>query len=180
MGQQAFSALFLTVILLPTAASAKKPTGKISDVAAFSKIRSYCVDSSDLPSDEAYDLKGFVSTENKPKKLLSKLPWTLVSDCSQGAPDVVVTMEFQKFAPVHDNAPAEGELFTIRAYLRVSQGTSSQVLYEVETAPSNNSLTGKTPEQANEPLAVQCHGAIYAAFWTLIEDVQRISQTIAK
>ena len=180
MRPQTFSALFLSVILLPAAASAKKPTGKISDLAAFSKIHIYCVDSSDLPSDEAYDLKRFVSNENKPKKLLSKLPWTLVSDCSQGSPDVIVRMEFQKFAPVRANAPAEGELSTIRAFLRVSQGSSSQVLYEVEAAPSNNSMGGLSDAPLNDPLAVQRYDAAYRAFWMLIEDVQRVSPMIPK
>ena len=180
MKQQIFSALLLSAILLPAAASAKKPMGKISDLAAFSKIHSYCVDSSDLPGDEAYDLKRFVSNENKPKKLLSKLPWKLVSDCSQDSPDVIVRMEFQKFTPVHANAPAEGELFTIRAYLRMSQGTSSGMLYEVEAAPSNNSMGAMSDAPMNDPLAVQRYDAIYAAFWMLIEDVQRVSQMIPK
>jgi hypothetical protein len=174
MRQQTYSALFLSVILLPAAASAKKPTGKISDLAAFSKIHSYCVDPSDLPGDEAYDLKRFVSNENKPRKLLSKLPWTLRSDCSQGSPDVIVRMEFQKFAPVHNSAPAEGELSTIRAMLRVSQDSST--LYEVEAAPSNNSMGAMSDAPLNDPLAVQRYDAVYTAFWVLIEDVRRVSQ----
>ena len=180
MRRRTISTLLLSVMLLPAASSAKKPQGKISDLAAFSKIHSYCVDASDLPGDEAYDLKRFVSNENKPKKLLSKLPWTLVSDCSQGSPDVVVTLEFQKFAPVHGNAPAEGELFTIRANLRMSQGPSSGVLYEVEAAPSNNSMGAMSDAPVNDPLAVQRYDAVYKAFWMLIEDVQRVSQMIPK
>ncbi len=180
MRQQTLSALFLSVILMPAAAFAKKPTGKISDLAAFSKIHSYCVDSSDLPGDEAYDLKRFVSNESKPKKLLSGLRWTLVSDCSQGSPDVVVTMEFQKFTPVQGPATADPELYAIRAYLRVSQGSSSGVLYEVEAAPSNNSMGAMSDAPINDPLAVQRYDAVYSAFWMLIRDVQRVSQTIAK
>lgn len=179
MRQQTLSALFLAVILMPAAASAKKPTGKIPDLAAFSKIHSYCVDSSDLPGDEAYDLKRFVDNENKPKKLLSKLPWTLVSDCSQGSPDVIVRMEFQKLFPVRGNAPVQGEPYTIRAMLRVSQGSSLQALYEVEAAPSNNSM-GATSNVEEDPLAVQRYDAMYSAFWMLIEDVKRVSQTIPK
>jgi len=180
MKQQALSALFLSVILVPAAAFAKKPTGKISDLAAFSKIRSYCVDSSDLPGDEAYDLKRFVSNENKPKKLLAQLPWKLVPNCSDGSFDVVVRVEFERFAPIGNNAPAEGELSTIRAYLRIFPNASSEALYEVEVAPSNNSMGAMSDAPLNDPLAVQRYDAVYNAFWMLIRDVQRVSQMIAK
>ena len=185
MKHQTLWALFLSVILMsaipvPAAASAKKPTGKISDLAAFSKIHSYCVDSSDLPGDEALDVKRFVSNENKPKYLLSKLPWTLVSDCENGSPDVTLRMEFQKFAPNHQNAPAEGEAYTIRAYLRLSQDSSSPTLYEVEAAPTNNSMGAMSDAPMNDPLAVQRYDAVYTAFWMLVEDVKRVSQMNAK
>ena len=50
-----FLTLLLAVILLAVAAAAKKPAGKITDLAAFSRIHSYCVDSSNLPGDEALD-----------------------------------------------------------------------------------------------------------------------------
>jgi hypothetical protein len=185
MKQQTLWALFLSVIvmlanLLPAVASNKKPTGKISDLAAFSKIHSYCVDSSDLPGDEALDLKRFVSNENRPKGLLSKLPWILVSDCEHGSPDVSLRMEFQKFAPVRGNAPAEGEAYTIRAYLRLSQDSSSSALYEVEAVPTNNSMGAMSDAPMNDPLANQRYDAVYTAFWMLVEDVKRVSQTNSK
>lgn len=175
-----FVTLCVSMMLLPVVAAAKKPRGKISDVAAFSQIHYYCIDSRDLADDEALDVRNFVSDEKKPKKLLSQLPWTLVADCSRDDVDAVVRMEFQKFAPLHDDAPAEGESFTIRAILRVSQGSSSTVLYEVQAAPSNNSLTGHSMEHVNDPLAVQRRDAIYSAFWMLTEDVQRVSQMSPK
>jgi hypothetical protein len=178
MKQQIFLALFLSIIILPAAASAKKPRGKISNLAAFSKVRSYCVDASDLPSDEAYDLKRFISNESGPKKLLPKLPWLLASDCSEGAPGVIVRIEFQQFSPV--NPSAQGEPPTIRAYLRVFQGSSSQALYEVESAPANDTMGAMSDAPLTDPLAVQRYDAVYAAFWFLIEDVHRVSQMIPK
>jgi hypothetical protein len=93
---QTLLTLLLAVTLLAVAAAAKKPSGKISDLAAFSRIHSYCVDSSSLPGDEALDLNGFMSGESKPKKLLSKLPWTRTADCSDGSPDVTIRVEFSK------------------------------------------------------------------------------------
>ena len=121
---QTLLTLLLAVTLLAVAAAAKKPSGKISDLAAFSRIHSYCVDSSSLPGDEALDLNGFMSGESKPKKLLSKLPWTLLPDCSQGSPDAVVKLEFSKYFPVTetragsntpDNGPAQEEFYKVRA-----------------------------------------------------------------
>ena len=47
--------LLLSGLLLAAVAAAKKPTGKISDLAAFSRIHSYCVDSEDMPGDEIGD-----------------------------------------------------------------------------------------------------------------------------
>jgi hypothetical protein len=189
MKRRTLSTLLLSVILLAAGAAAKKPAGTISDLAAFSQIHSYCVDSSSLPGDEAIDVKGFVSAESKPKKLLTKLPWTLASDCSQGPPDVVVRVEFSKYFPVNEaqvgsptpsNGPAQEEFYKVRAVLRVSQATSSQVLYEIEAAPLSNSLTGAAVVPVDEPLPVQRRNATYGAFWKLIQDVQRVSQTSSK
>ena len=95
--------LLLSVLLLAAVAAAKKPAGKISDLAAFSQIHSYCVDSEDMPGDEALDLKNFVTAESKPKKLLSKLPWTLAPDCSPNSPDAVIKVEFSKYFPVSES-----------------------------------------------------------------------------
>jgi hypothetical protein len=174
-----FVALAVAKLPLTVAVAAKKPRGTISDPVAFSRIQSYCVDAGGLADDEALDLKDFASTERGPKKLLSKLPWRYVSDCSEGNPDVVIRMKFERFAALGNQAPAEGELFTFRAYLRILQDSASQPLYEVEAAPSNN-MASATGQHVNEPPAVQRRDAIYSAFWMLVEDVQRVSQAGSK
>jgi hypothetical protein len=184
-----FLTLLLSLILLAVAAAAKKPAGKISDLAAFSRIHSYCVDSSSLPGDEALDLNGFMSGESKPKKLLSKLPWTRTADCSDGSPDVTIRVEFSKYFPVNEtqvgaqtpgNGPAQEEFYKVRAVLRVSQAASSPALYEVEAAPLSNSLTGAAVVPVDEPLPVQRRNAIYGAFWKLIDDVHRVAPASSK
>ena len=180
MPQFRFVALFIGILLLPATVAAKKPAGKISDLAAFSRIQSYCVDASELPGDEALDLRDFVIDERGPKKLLAKLPWKLVPNCSESSSDVVLRVKFEKFAPIGNNAPAEGELFTFRVYLRIFPNSSSEALYEVEAAPSNNNLMDHSMQQVNEPPAVQRRDAIYSAFWMLIQDVQRVSQSSPK
>ena len=181
--------LLLSVLLLAAVAAAKKPAGKISDLAAFSQIHSYCVDSEDMPGDEALDLRNFVRAESKPKKLLSKLSWTLAADCSQGSPDAVIKVEFSKYFPVResqvgsptpDSGPAQEEFYKVRAVLRVSQAGSSPALYEDETAPLSNSLTGAAVDPVDEPLPVQRRNAIYGAFWKLIDDVHRVAPASSK
>ena len=189
MRRRTFLTLLLSVVFLPAAAAVKKPPGKVSDLAAFSRIHSYCVDSTGLPSDEANDVKNFVRAESKPKKLLTKLPWTLVSDCSQGPPDAVVKVEFLTYTPTNEiqvgkplpgSDPMEEGFYTIRAVLRVSQGTSSEMVYEIEADPLGNSVAGKTVMPVDEPLPVQRRNATYGAFWMLTQDVQRVSQMSPK
>ena len=181
--------LLLSMVLPATVAAAKKLSGTISDPVAFSQIHSYCVDTENMPGDEALDVKDFMIVESKPKKLLSKLPWTRSSECSQDSADAVVKVEFGTYYPVANsqtgvatpgNGPAQEEFYKIRVTLRVFQGGSSEALYEVEADPLNNSLTGAEVLPVDVPLPVQRRNAIYGAFWKLADDVRQVSQTKSK
>jgi hypothetical protein len=88
--------------------------------------------------------------------------------------------EVQVGSPTPGNGPAQEEFYKIRVVLRVSPPESSEVLYEIEAAPLSNSLTGQTVEPVDESLPVQRRNAIYGAFWKLVDDVQRVSQTNSK
>jgi hypothetical protein len=183
---------------LPLATKQKKPAGKIPDPAAFAKIASYCVDTSELRSDQAYDARGFVQVESKPGRLLTKLPWKLLPDCGDSGPDAVLTLEFlrQRHVRLGDmsvpkqgtpsTADEQGEVdYQIVAVLRVSDADSKQLLYEVETNPLNSAPpvlsqeSGQPPDpNANESQPVMRRDAMYGAFWKLIGDVSLIaSQT---
>jgi hypothetical protein len=175
--------LFVSVLLaaLPLAAKEKKPTGEIPDAAAFAKITSYCIDSSQLSGNDAYTVRGFVETENKPKKLLTKLPWKLDRDCS-AEPDAIVKVQFpllrnssvQAGVPSDPYNPPESELRT-KAVLEISDASSSRLLYKIEAWPLDNPLVDSGVERGDS-LPLQRHNAMYNAFSTLIDDVHRVSK----
>ena len=78
--------LWVFVILagaaVPTAAAGAKLAGKVLDDAALSKVRTYCVDTSnlkgplnatvpyDFPQPETFDVNEFIRSESEPKGLL--------------------------------------------------------------------------------------------------------------
>lgn len=178
--------LLASIVLLavsPLAAKEKKPTGEIPDAAAFAKITSYCIDMSQLSGNDAYTVRGFVKTESKPKKLLTKLPWKLYRDCRDEEPDAVVKVEFpllrnsavEMGTPSDPLSPPFSELRT-KAVLEISDASSSQVLYKVEASPLDNPLVDSGVERGDS-LALQRHNAMYNAFSTLIDDVHRVSHT---
>jgi len=171
-------------LALPLAAAAKKPAGKVWDAVTLAKIRSYCVDTSALAGYEAYDVERFKENEGKPKHLLAKLPWTLVSDCSKS--DAVVRVSFRllrKAIDIQVGDPSAADktfLYEYRAVLQVSDETSARLLYEVETAPLLNSITGQTVVPEEEPDHIARYDAAYHAFWALIQDLERVSDNNSK
>ena len=85
------SALFIAI---PALSQIKKPTGEIPNRQELAKVQTYCIDKSGLSGPDRYLIEGFVKTESKPKRLLSKLPWKLVADCQDGDHDATATLEF--------------------------------------------------------------------------------------
>jgi hypothetical protein len=181
--------LLLVVISLALSlatAAAKKPTGKVWDVSTLTRVRNYCIDTSALAGYEAYDIERFIENEGKPKHLLAKLPWTQVSDCSRS--DSVVRVSFRLLRKTIDiqvgdpRAEDQDKTFPYeyRAELQVSDEASARVLYEVEAAPLLNSMTGTTVAPEEEPDHVVRYDAAYHAFWTLIQDLQSVSENNPK
>ncbi|HEY6291739.1 MAG TPA: hypothetical protein VI455_09300 [Terriglobia bacterium] len=81
----------------PTSTVFRTPPGRgeIFDREALGQTRSFCVDSSHMGESEVTQLKDFLAKESQPKKLLSKLPWKLIDDCTKA--DAVARIYF---APV--------------------------------------------------------------------------------
>jgi len=176
--------ILLVASALPLAAKEKKLTGRISSPDEFGKIRSYCVDTSDLSGWEALDVRGFIETESKRKGLLTKLPWRLAGDCTESHLDALVVVRFPivRVAKVgagnaspDPNEDPQSQLFEVRAALQVSDRDSSRLLYEVEAAPVFYS-SGRSPAPAVEPDHVLRREALYHAFWALLDDIKRVSQ----
>lgn len=76
-------AIFILMLAAPAWGKEKKPFGEVVDAAGLQKAQSFCLDTSELSADETSDLNKFIDRESKPKKLLSRLPWKLNSDCAQ-------------------------------------------------------------------------------------------------
>jgi hypothetical protein len=173
--------LVLISLVLPLATTAaKKAGGEVWDAATLPKVHSYCIDSSTLPGYEACDIERLIENEGKPKHLLAKLPWTLVSDCSKS--DAVVRVSFRLLRKTIDIQAGETRAedqdrtfpYECRAGLQVSDEASAQVLYEVETTPLLNSMTGASVAPEEEADRAARYDAAYHGFWALILDLQHI------
>jgi hypothetical protein len=66
--------------------------GKVFDRDGLKQTRSYCVDGSSLEGSEAAEVRVFLAQDGGPKKLLSRLPWALIDDCTKA--DAVARIYF--------------------------------------------------------------------------------------
>jgi hypothetical protein len=160
----------------------KKPAGRILDPLAFAHVRSYCVDASDLPENEAYEVNGFVKDQSKPGQLLTKIPWKLYPDCREGNPDAVIKLQFPRMkatSVVLGEPPRPEEVdqnpYRIKAVLQVLDAESSKVLYKNQADPLDPG-TVENQGSGGDPPVLQRRDAMYGAFWTLAQDVQRVEQ----
>ncbi|MFZ0960604.1 MAG: hypothetical protein WAO35_06830 [Terriglobia bacterium] len=191
---------------VPGAAAGAKLAGKVLDDAALSKVRTYCVDTSNLkgpvypgevPRPEQFDVRELVKRESGPRGLLSKLPWKLEADCATQGVDAIVRFEFRVIlgpggvaaleSPLFATYPQQDE-FRWRAELQVTDKASTRVDYEAEGNPVEPRLvpTGNQGTPAGEPrpeveAKVQRYhdlrqDAAYHALAALVSDVKTISK----
>jgi hypothetical protein len=163
--------VILACAAVPAAAAGAKLAGKVLGAAALSKVRTYCVDTSNLEVPEArvaeyeeFAVRELVKAESGPKGLLSKLPWRLEANCSAPGLDAVLWFEF----PL---AAARGW----EARSLVSDKASSRVIYIAE----GNSLgyrLGGTGDDIEVRDELHCRDAAYNALWALVSDVKAISK----
>ena len=66
--------------------------GKVFDRDGLRQTRSYCVDVSSLEGSDAAEVREFLAADSGPKKLLTRLPWRLMNDCTQA--DAVARIYF--------------------------------------------------------------------------------------
>jgi hypothetical protein len=160
----------------------KKPAGQILDPAAFARVRSYCVDASDLPGNEACEVNGFVKDQIKPGQLPTKIPWKLYLDCREASPDAVIKLQFPRMkvtGVVLGETPRPDQIdqnpYRIKAVLQVLDAESSKILYQNQADPLDPG-TVENQGSGGDPPVLQRRNAMYGAFWTLAQDVQRLEQ----
>lgn len=169
-------------IPLALAATDKKPTGEIPDRAAFARVRSYCVDTQGMPGDAAYAIEGFLETESKPKKLLTKLPWKLLRDCRQGNPDAVIRIEFPFLNSINIRRgplPSEPDFYKLKGVMQISDADSARLLYKVQAMPLVSGAD-ESVSSTSQPLPVLRRDVLYGVFLALIHDVERVSPAAKK
>ena len=119
---------WLWIILLlpgsPLFAQNKKLEGYVLNAAAFRKIQSYCIDTHNLPPDQAKLIDHFVLQESKPQRLLTKLPWHRRAACDAAGLDAIVRMEFP-----HESSPSQGG---VEGVLFVFRPGSPSPIYETQ------------------------------------------------
>jgi len=106
--------VILLLCLPPAFAGDSKFGGYVMNAAAFRKIESYCVDTHNLPPEQASVVTNFVWQESKPRGLLTRLPWHRLPSCSEGRPDAIVQVEFPRRRPLGTTL-VSGVLFVFRA-----------------------------------------------------------------
>ena len=173
-----------------------KLAGKVLDATALSKVKTYCVDTSnlkgplnatapdDVPQPEAFDVNQFIKTESEPKGLLSKLPWKSAADCSAPGVDAIVRFDFRLQGGIQGLAPVTGQESRPapppprgywRADMQVSDGASSRVIYKTTGNPLDYRLQ-RTVDNIRDLYHVQRQRAAYYAIAALISDLRAISK----
>jgi hypothetical protein len=130
--------IILLLSISPLFAQNKKLEGYVLDAAAFGKIQSYCVDTHNLPPDQAKVIDEFVLQESKPKGLLTKLPWHRRATCEDAGLDAIVRMEFP-----HDASSSPVMRNDVKGVLLVFRPGSPSPIYEtpavtIPGAPPHN------------------------------------------
>jgi hypothetical protein len=185
------------VIAWPVAAKQKKSAGEVTDKAAFAKIQSYCVDLTGLEDYETYDVRGFIRRESQAGKLLTKIPWRLDKDCRDSDSDAIVELKFPRQrvtrlgsgptigAGTDGNGPGnQGQtppvviggsepLYHTVAVLRVISRQTSGQIYKCQADPLSPEGDDSGPDASAD--TIQRRNATYGAFWTLAQDIKRIS-----
>lgn len=128
--------------LLPLSGAARKPSGKIQDAQAFAQVHSFCVETNGLPTSAQSQIRKFVERENKPRKLLGKLPWKYADQCSNA--DAIVTFVFTQTTGVGEGI-SRGSLGTPTNAL---QATFTKVDITVQGRSSGNPIYAVEGEES--------------------------------
>jgi hypothetical protein len=86
--------MFVLLASASLLAKEKQPVGDVLERDIFLGTRTYCLETRALSAAEASDVRRFLDSENRPKKLLSKISWQLVPDCTQA--DAIVKVGFSQ------------------------------------------------------------------------------------
>lgn len=140
--------LWIMALLLPAIsfAQSKKLQGYIMNAGAFGKVRTYCVDTHNLPPDQADVVERFVTDESKPRGLLTRLPWRRLDSCQDASVDALVRLEFP-----HDSPLAPEPRNDVKGVLLVFQRGEPSPIYETPAV----TIPGRPRHSDEDPFDVK-------------------------
>ncbi len=164
--------LWVIALIFPATAIAqsRKLQGYIMNASAFGKIRTYCVDTHNLPPEEVRVVDYFVSEESKPKGLLTRLHWLRRETCQDANIDAWVRLEFPHDSPLDPNPRNE-----VKGVLLVFQPGSPSPIYETPAV----TISGHPRRDDEDPMDVKLvaglleYSAAGSVVRMLIHDWQR-------
>ena len=131
--------------LTPTVSRTSPQRGEVFDPEALERTKSFCVDLSHMEGLEAADVKEFLAKESQPKKLLGRLGWKLVDDCTKA--DAVARIYF---AGVSVRVEGQGVKQGSLPVLLIYDKASIRLFYRAE----GQAVHGKPVDVLGSPFAM--------------------------
>jgi hypothetical protein len=149
---------------LPQPTGTPPGRGEIFDRDALEHTKTFCMDIDHMENSEAAEVKEFLAKETGPKKLLGRLPWQLVDDCTKA--DAVARVHF---ASVHvlEEMPGPVAASTAASVRRGSQ--SVLLLYD----KASIRLFYRAESQVFDGTA---KNALKSPFAMLVKDMRKIDR----
>lgn len=177
----------LAICALFIASPAICPKNKVSGVmpnrGALAAVQSYCINESELSDWDRRMVEDFVTSESKPKHLLTKLPWKFAESCSEGGVDAEAGLEFVPLrkisisnVPTTPITPPQAPDAPLRLVITIFDNSSGSLLYRTQSAPINRpAQPGAIPGEPPKPVSLDVkRDAVYHVFWALIDDLKAI------
>jgi hypothetical protein len=166
--------LILTLCVVSSAAYAKKTEGEVPDPAALSRVKSYCIDTSQMNTSEAGDVQKFVEEQKTPKKLLGKLPWSLADNCTQA--DAVITLKFEPTS-IMDSSGAPGAMQASTSSSNAIPGSGVNAgANAYDTALTVSDRSGKLLYRVTgEAAPLHPERSLKSPFSMLVSDLKKVS-----
>lgn len=141
---------------------------EIFDRDALEHAKTFCVDLEHMENSQATDVREFLAKESQPEKLLSKLPWQLIDDCTKA--DAVARIYFSEVGVYEESYRADVRTRSARfrqgsqPVLLVYDKASIRLFYRAQ----GQILGGKMADSLGSPFSM------------LIKDLKKIDRAAAK
>ena len=169
----ACATVLLVVSCIAFAGLKKETQGSVVDAAGLLKVRTFCLDVSQITPAQAGSLKRFLAAASKPKGVFAKLNWTLVDSCNGADGVVTLTMvEHEQTAPAGEhvsNSDLVMQTSTMSSQLKIQ--TISQANMLIANRASGADLYHVTGAERENRVS-----ALESPFLKLLNDLKALPQ----